>query len=50
MNQNQVKRLIQNEKVRASVTKDAQPTQVLITSGKLRVSKLKGKANGKTNN
>lgn len=50
MDQNQIKRLIQAEKVRASLTKDAQPAQVVISSGKLRISKSKGKANGKTNN
>lgn len=50
MNQNQIKRLIQNGSARASITRDAQPAQILISSGKLRISKLKGKADDKTNN
>jgi hypothetical protein len=50
MDQNQIKRLIQNGSVRASLTRDSQTAQLLITSGKLTISKLKGNTNVKTNN
>lgn len=42
--------MVRQEKAQASVSRDAQPRQVIATAGKLHVSFLKGNQNGKTTN
>ncbi len=50
MKQSQIEKLVKSGQARAVVSRDVQPRQVIATSSKLRVSFLKGKQNGKTNN
>jgi len=50
MKNSQIKKLVSQDKAKVTTSKDEQPRQVVATSGKLRVTFLKGNQNGKTNN
>lgn len=50
MKNSSIKNLTSQNKAKVVTSKDQQPRQVVATSGKLRVTVLKGNQNGKTNN